>query len=424
MAFYDDYFKMADAVGSGAMSQKEGVMSMGGMDFPDMTGTNLPPDSAGGTGGYANRRPGQRYIDQIQAGWRQGRGAFDPVSISKSWGQPAWKDVRDWYTSTGSGLQKQAQSAWNAANPPQDSAVGPPDETLPPKPTYNEIIEANKLAHSQQGIATDVQGKVIGDQYNDGSRGWVPEDTQPEPVAKGWVPQDSAVGNGGQPSGSQPPPTDPLGNAAASGDPPPEGYAGDVFDYAPPENPLMPQLEDAFQSILDLMSGKSVPPEMESIMANLGNRQAQELDYFTAGQRMRGITNSTPGMEERNRMLQSQRAEEAQNRLGITQQVISSQLPALQQIYAQGASSRAQSLDSFNQFVDRQFRSDAYQDTRRREAINSMLSALGISMPPIQMPNLSIPASQPGFMESLAALFGNAMMTPGFSETPLGSWLP
>jgi hypothetical protein len=139
---------------------------------------------------------------------------------------------------------------------------------------------------------------------------------------------------------------------------------------------------------------------------------------------MRGITNSTPGMEERNRMLQSQRAEEAQNRLGITQQVISSQLPALQQIYAQGASSRAQSLDSFNQFVDRQFRSDAYQDTRRREAINSMLSALGISMPPIQMPNLSIPASQPGFMESLAALFGNAMMTPGFSETPLGSWLP
>jgi hypothetical protein len=388
MAFnLDAWFKeVADRVGRGEVDAATATQQFG----DTMTNTTLPdmtPDAGGG--GYANRRPGQTYIDQITHGWR-GAGAMDPLSINRRlYGKDAYHDVMDWYTSgPGKGLHDAARQRYQSTLPDPSPVAQPAAPVAQP---------AAPVAQPAAPVAQPAA-----------------------PVAQPAAPVAQPAAPVAQPAA---PPADPLGNAAATGQPAPADYKGDVFEYAPPENPLLPQVQQIQQQLIDLMLGRSTPPEMEAIMTGLRNRQAQQEDELRAQLAMRGVANSTPGAAELGRLLENQRAEQARTRMGITGQMMQNQLPALQQIYGQGVTGREQSMRDFLNMYDRQFRSDSYQDARRQQAVNSMLQALGMNMPPVQMPNVGIPAAQPGFVQSLSNLFGNAMMTPGFSSTPMGQWL-
>ena len=68
---------------------------------------------------------------------------------------------------------------------------------------------------------------------------------------------------------------------------------------------------------------------------------------------------------------------------------------------------RELSTNEFFQFLDRQFRSDAYQDTQTNQAITALLAALGQYMPSIQSPQIGIPESPPSIFESAGEIFGN-----------------
>lgn len=115
------------------------------------------------------------------------------------------------------------------------------------------------------------------------------------------------------------------------------------------------------------------------------------MDDLEAQLAMRGIANSTIATNARNRMLQSHRAEAARTRMGVTQQLFDTQLAPLKQIFEQGVMGRELSTNEFFQFLDRQFRSDAYQDTQTNQAITALLAALGQYMPSIQSPQIGIP---------------------------------
>ena len=200
--------------------------------------------------------------------------------------------------------------------------------------------------------------------------------------------------------------TDPIGNAAAGGGPPPESE-GDVFDYAPPENTLMPQLQGVYQTLLDTLTGKSQIPGMEDIMGGLAESQREEAALNEQLLALRGVSSSSGiGLadDERERLGTRQRGETAQRAMDVQGQYMQNALMPLNQIFAQGSLGRQQSLNEFLSFLDRQFNRDDQQTAEEAQAIALMLNAMGLQTISPQMPSFTAAQGQPGFNESFMNL--------------------
>ena len=200
--------------------------------------------------------------------------------------------------------------------------------------------------------------------------------------------------------------TDPIGNAAAGGGPPPESE-GDVFDYAPPENTLMPQLQGVYQTLLDTLTGKSQIPGMEDIMGGLAESQREEAALNEQLLALRGVSSSSGiGLadDERERLGTRQRGETAQRAMDVQGQYMQNALMPLNQIFAQGSLGRQQSLNEFLSFLDRQFNRDDQQSAEEAQAIALMLNAMGMQTISPQMPSFTAAQGQPGFNESFMNL--------------------
>jgi len=160
---------------------------------------------------------------------------------------------------------------------------------------------------------------------------------------------------------------------------PPPDLGGDVFEYTAPENTLLPQLTDYYQGLLDMLSGDALPPGYEDLLAGLDQQQEFQSDDMRTSLLARGIDpDSTLGQAEINRLLTSQRAEDANLLQQTRASSINDYLGPLSQIWNQGTADQSRSLADFFSFYDRQFNSDTTQQNRQLQALALMLNALGI----------------------------------------------
>lgn len=176
--------------------------------------------------------------------------------------------------------------------------------------------------------------------------------------------------------------TDPIGNSAATGDAPPE-WDGDVYDYAPPENNLLPQLEGQYQTILDMLRDPSTAPGMSPVNEALELEKRLAQDAVNQSLAVRGIGDSTIANSERDLSRIRNNASAEQRRQQYLQNEVNTRLAPLAQIYAQGSDARDQSLNEFMQFFDRQYRSDTRDDQYAADAMRMMLQALGLTSTPV-----------------------------------------
>jgi hypothetical protein len=214
--------------------------------------------------------------------------------------------------------------------------------------------------------------------------------------------------------------TDIVGNVAATS-PRPEN--AQVFDFEMPENPLMPQVQEGQQQILDmLMTGGSLP-YVSDILRALEDDQRQALDERRASLASRGVLSSTPGMEELDRMRNQYGRARAQTAMQGLQTVLPAYQNAYNQIFNQGIGARQQSISEFLSMLDRQTQMDQFDQTYKNQSLAILLNALGQTTIDPQMPSFNIPNPQPGFIENITTAAANALTTPGFENTILGRLL-
>ena len=135
------------------------------------------------------------------------------------------------------------------------------------------------------------------------------------------------------------------------------------------------------------------------------------------------MLNSTPGLDELDRLRTLQQGQQAQTAM----QGLNAILPAYQNAYGnifnQGVQGRQQSINEFLQFLDRQTQMDQWDKQYQNQSLALLLNALGTGAINPQMPAFNIPNPPPGLTESVGTLGANALMTPGFGDTPLGGWM-
>ena len=218
-----------------------------------------------------------------------------------------------------------------------------------------------------------------------------------------------------------------IANTGAPGvaPPTPQEAGGDVFAYKPPVNNLMPQLDQQYQSILDMISGRVESPTMAPIMNDLALTQAEARNDWEERAAVRGISNSSIADDERFRIGTRQAGDSARTRLGAMQTDVQTRLAPLAQIYGQGADARNRSLDEFMQFFDRQYKADRDMTADEFNALAMMLNALGISTIAPQTPTAAgVPGSSGGVGSALGQLGGNiAVAAAGNPSNALPAWL-
>jgi hypothetical protein len=211
-----------------------------------------------------------------------------------------------------------------------------------------------------------------------------------------------------------------IGNQAATGERPENAQ---VFDFQAPDNPLLPQVQEGQQQILNMLMEGGQLPYVESIMKAQADQQARALDERKAALAARGVLNSTPGLDELDRLRTLQQGQQAQTAM----QGLNAILPAYQNAYGnifnQGVQGRQQSINEFLQFLDRQTQMDQWDKQYQNQSLALLLNALGTGAINPQMPAFNIPNPPPGLTESVGTLGANALMTPGFGDTPLGGWM-
>jgi len=195
---------------------------------------------------------------------------------------------------------------------------------------------------------------------------------------------------------------DVLGNTAATGEAAPES-AGDVFEYAPPENRLMPQLEGMYQNIIDMYQGNAEIPYLKELAAQQREDQRLERDEQLSRLYSRGIQNSTLGDRSIADLGVTQRAGAANLALDTMQRSIQPQLQTMQQIYGQGADARTRSTQEFMDFYDRQFRSDRAMSDDEYRALALMAQTAGMNTAPAYQPNFGSQQGEPGLAQSTGA---------------------
>ena len=195
---------------------------------------------------------------------------------------------------------------------------------------------------------------------------------------------------------------DVLGNPAATGEAAPESE-GDVFEYAPPENRLMPQLEGMYQNIIDMYQGNAEIPYLKELAAQQREDQRLERDEQLSRLYSRGIQNSTLGDRSIADLGVTQRAGAANLALDTMQRSIQPQLQTMQQIYGQGADARTRSTQEFMDFYDRQFRSDRAMSDDEYRALALMAQTAGMNTAPAYQPNFGSQQGEPGLAQSTGA---------------------
>jgi len=195
---------------------------------------------------------------------------------------------------------------------------------------------------------------------------------------------------------------DVLGNTAATGEAAPESE-GDVFEYAPPENRLMPQLEGMYQNIIDMYQGNAEIPYLKELAAQQREDQRLERDEQLSRLYSRGIQNSTLGDRSIADLGVTQRAGAANLALDTMQRSIQPQLQTMQQIYGQGADARTRSTQEFMDFYDRQFRSDRAMSDDEYRALALMAQTAGMNTAPAYQPNFGSQQGEPGLAQSTGA---------------------
>ena len=196
--------------------------------------------------------------------------------------------------------------------------------------------------------------------------------------------------------------SDVIGNAAATGDEAPESE-GDVFEYAPPEDRLTPQLESIYQNMIDMQQGNAEIPYLKDLAAQQQQQQAIDRDNAAMRRNMRGIGNSTIGDREMADIGVRQRAGAANLAMDTMAKAIQPQLQIAKQIYGQGADARARSLDEFMSFYDRQFRSDRAMTNDEYRALEMMRQMAMGNQAPAYQPDFGTQTGQPGLAESWGA---------------------
>jgi hypothetical protein len=195
-----------------------------------------------------------------------------------------------------------------------------------------------------------------------------------------------------------------IGNLAATGERPENA---DVYDFQMPDNPLMPQVQEGQQQILDMLMEGGQLPYVEALMAAQRDEQQRARQDQEQALVMRGIGSSTIADEARDRQMRQQQAAQAQTAMQGLQTV----LPAYQQAYGnvfnQGMQGRTQSINEFLQFLDRQTAMDQWDKSYQNQTLSLMLNALGVGTVNPQMPQGGIPDPPAGAAESLGGIIGN-----------------
>lgn len=152
--------------------------------------------------------------------------------------------------------------------------------------------------------------------------------------------------------------------------------------WDPPKDVLGPQImgqEGLYQSILDMLMGKSTVPYLEDILAGLDQSAADSLGGLEQSLALRGLSSSSIADYDRRQERISQQALRAQTQMQGLQDVITPMLTAGSTIYGDVADTRQQSLDEFFKFLLTQEGIDTSDMTASNAAIQTLLQSLGLS---------------------------------------------
>ena len=274
--------------------------------------------------------------------------------------------------------------------PPLDPVLGPggiPDPVI--TPTVPPVEEYAGEGYEDAPVPEIPVEEYAGEGYDDGTES---EGDETEVIDSNVYDADGNLISG----------SDVIGNTAATGDEAPESE-GDVFEYAPPEDRLTPQLESIYQNMIDMQQGNAEIPYLKDLAAQQQQQQAIDRDNAAMRRNMRGIGNSTIGDREMADIGVRQRAGAANLAMDTMAKAIQPQLQIAKQIYGQGADARARSLDEFMSFYDRQFRSDRAMTNDEYRALEMMRQMAMGNQAPAYQPDFGTQTGQPGAAESFGA---------------------
>jgi hypothetical protein len=259
----------------------------------------------------------------------------------------------------------------------------------------------NSVPNSVPGVQTDLPGGGgdNGDNNGDNNGGGLPD--MPNIVTEVDTGGTDASGGGG-----------PFDNSAATGEEPPD-FGGDVFQWEPPENNLLPQLEGLYQNMIDTLNGTRQSPYLAPLLADFDVRNERAKDNFEQALAVRGIANSTLADNARQNYTVQEQGGKTALALDTLNKEFTPQLALLGQIFNQGQTGRQQALNEFMQFLQAQYTQDALQSTNAQNALSLMLNAMGINTAPgAQAGNFTVPTNNnPSAASSAANFGGNAFLT-------------
>ena len=203
----------------------------------------------------------------------------------------------------------------------------------------------------------------------------------------------------------QPSAPDVEGDTETDGEPP-EDWEGDVYEWTPPDDTISPQITEQHQAILDVMSGDAEVPGLDAVLADNERRRNMRDQQLEQQLHMRGHSNSTFGDQSRTDQAIAENAAAAKLAQDTKTQYMQQNLPALQQMWAQGSASRAQHLTEFFGFMDRQFRGDEADRANATKTLSLLLNLMGTVTTPLSGTSYSPGDAPPTFAESMAQLTG------------------
>lgn len=364
-------------------------------------------------------RPAWMSAAPTSANWTDPGANWDPGIPSAVQSDPGALLPGGWQGSgnapVGGGQPVAGKQVSGPVLPPVDTDTSPGGSNVPPGgfDPSNGVLLANgdvALGNAPQGPQAGAAG---GGQP--GSSGSVPDLPVPPGGAGG-----AGDSNGVTPPAGGTPPTGtppaggggPFDNAAATGDEPPD-FGGDVFQWEPPVNNLLPQMEGLYQNMFDTLNGTRKSPYLQPLLDDFEVRNTRAQDNFEQGLAVRGIANST--LADNARQNYNIQAEGGKTALALDtlNKEFTPQLALLGQVFNQGQAGRQQALNEFMQFLQAQYSQDALQNTNAQNALSLMLNAMGINTAPGAAPNnFTVPQNNnPSAASSAANFGGNAFLT-------------